>query len=126
MSDQPTKKRQPPSPGFGGNGIPRIKAGSQANERLNDLLLGIVEREIGRAEPRRTEDWDTLRRLAVGHPSGAELVTTLEGVIDRCNQEMTARFGGHGADLTKLRDSVVMLIRVSLAKKLGLGPVKES
>lgn len=111
-----------PEPAAGGNGRgaewPRNRA---ENERLNAILLGIIEREVGRGEARRGEDWDRLRQMALVHPSGPQLVDTFEGVIDRCNQELVSRFGAHGVDLTRLRESIVMLIRVSLAKKLGLG-----
>lgn len=94
------------------------------NEHLNAILLAIIEREIGRGEPRHPEQWQRLREMAVGQPSGQELVSTFEGVIDRCNEELTKRFGAHGVDLTRLRESVVMLIRVSLAKKLGLSGIR--
>ena len=106
---------------------PGKKDTGDANERLNAILLGIIEREVGRAEPRRSEDWKTLREMAARHPTGSELVATFESVIDRCNQELVSRFGAQGLDVARLRESVVMLIRVSLAKKLGLGGVaKES
>lgn len=120
MSDQQKTDDAKASPAAGGNGNPEPKRGSLANERLNDLLLAIVEREIGRGESARAEDWAALRSLAAGNPAGPELVTTLEGVIRRCNAEMAGRFGTHGVDLAKLRESVVMLIRVSMMKKLGL------
>ncbi|HKC12918.1 MAG TPA: hypothetical protein VKI41_12870 [Vicinamibacteria bacterium] len=90
------------------------------SQQLSELLLGIMEREIGRGEPRRPEDWARLYALAVGHPGTSDLVTTLEGVIRQCNEEMTSRFGGAGGDLSKIRQSVLALIRVSLLKKLGL------
>jgi hypothetical protein len=98
-------------------------------QQLSDLLLAITEREIGRGEPRRPEDWARLQALAVGHPGASDLVTTLEGAIQQCNDEMTTRFGGGGGDLSKIRQSVLTLIRVSLLKKLGLpagGKAKES
>ncbi len=111
-----------PDAAAGGNGkgadwTPRSR---EDNERLNAILLGIIEREVGRGEARRPEDWSTLRQMALAHPSGPQLVATFEGVIDRCNQELVNRFGAHGVDLGRLRESIVMLIRVSLAKKLGL------
>jgi hypothetical protein len=106
------------------NGSGRSQASGVDNEQLNAILLAIIEREIGRGEPRRPEQWQTLREMAVGQPSGQELVSTFEGVIDRCNDELTKRFGAHGVDLTRLRESVVMLIRVSLAKKLGLSGIR--
>jgi hypothetical protein len=90
------------------------------SQQLSDLLLGIMEREIGRGEARRPEDWARLRALAVGHQGNSDLVTTLEGVIRQCNEEMTSRFSGGGADLSKIRQSVLTLIRASLLKKLGL------
>jgi len=118
LSD-PAKKDGNGTPAGGGT------ADVAANERLNAVLLAIIEREIGRAEPRRPADWQTLEQMAVGHESGAELVATFKGVIDRCNEELVQRFGAHGVDLSRLRDSVVMLIRVSLARKLGLSGVRE-
>jgi len=133
MPDRPKMgedKASAEAAGNGGGTTARAEATTVINEteRLNDLLLGIIEREIGRAEPRRPEDWATLRELAVGHPNGMELVTTFQGMIDRCNEEMVNRLGVQGIDLRRLRDSVVMLIRISLAKKLGLTPaaVRES
>jgi hypothetical protein len=90
------------------------------SQQLSELLLGIMEREIGRGEPRRPEDWARLHALAVAHPGTSDLVTTLEGVIRQCNEEMTSRFGSSGDDLSKIRQSVLALIRVSLLKKLGL------
>jgi hypothetical protein len=106
------------------DGSGRTQASRVDNERLNAILLAIIEREIGRSEPRRPQEWQTLREMAVGQESGQELVSTFEGVIDRCNEELAKRFGAHGADLTRLRESVVMLIRVSLAKKLGLSGIR--
>lgn len=120
MSDQEKTGDAKASPGSGGNGRAEPKQGGLAGDRLNDLLLAIVEREIGKGEPARAEDWAALRGLAEGNAGGTELVTTLEGVIHRCNDEMKARFEAHGTDLTRLRESVVTLIRVSIMKKLGL------
>ncbi len=125
MADPEKKDAVEPGPeavgggnGKGGEWTPRTR---EDNERLNAILLGIIEREVGRGEARRAEDWERLRQMAVVHPSGPQLVATFEGVIDRCNQELVNRFGAHGMDLARLRESIVMLIRVSLAKKLGLG-----
>jgi len=134
MPDKPDKGEKVSAEASGnGNGAGSSSRGGaepviDATERLNDLLLGIIEREVGRAEPRRPEDWATLRELAVGHPDGMELVTSFQEVIDRCNHEMVHRLGVQGIDVARLRDSVVMLIRISLAKKLGLTPaaVRES
>jgi hypothetical protein len=128
MADQPKQGETKSSSDIAGNGGSRPERAVSENERLNGILLGIIEREVGRGEPRRAEDWDTLRELAAAHASGMELVTSFESVIDRCNREMIGRFGTHGVDLTRLRESVVMLIRISLAKKLGLGnaPARES
>ncbi len=133
MSDEPKKGEEKASAGANGNGNGTPAAGQPVatiaeNERINDLLLGIIEREIGRGEPRRPEDWATLRELAVGHPNGVQLVATFQGVIDGCNHEMVDRLGVQGIDVGRLRQSVVMLVRISLAKKLGVTPaaVKES
>ncbi len=138
MPDRPRKgRKKAPAEAGGSNGNghgARQAAAGQGErvigetERLNDLLLGIIEREVGRGEPRRPEDWATLRELAVGHPNGTEMIATFQSVIDRCNDEMVNRLGAQGIDVARLRDSVVMLIRISLAKKLGLTPavVRES
>ena len=131
MGEPGKKDADGPSPeaaGAGNGQAAQAERAGDANERLNAILLGIIEREVGRGEPRRAEEWKTLREMAERHPNGSELVTTFEGVIDRCNHELVSRFGAHGNDVTRLRESVVMLIRVSLAKKLGLGgsPAKES
>jgi hypothetical protein len=128
MADQPKKDEAAAASAVAGTGGSGPDRAVPENERLNAILLGIIEREVGRGEPRRAEDWNTLREMAVAHAAGIELVATFEGVIDRCNREMIGRFGAHGVDLTRLRESVVMLIRVSLAKKLGLdnAPVRES
>jgi hypothetical protein len=128
MADQPKKDEARASSDVAGSGGSRPERAVSENERLNGILLGIIEREVGRGEPRRAEDWNTLRELAATHAAGMELVASFESVIDRCNREMIGRFGAHGVDLTRLRDSVVMLIRISLAKKLGLdnAPARES
>ncbi len=137
MSDRPKPGEETASTEAGSNGNGNgtaSAAGGQAEpvigetERLNDLLLGITEREVGRGEPRRPEDWATLRELATRSATGLELVDTFQGVIDRCNHEMVDRLGVQGIDVGRLRESVVMLIRISLAKKLGLTPaaVRES
>ncbi len=107
--------------GGNGQGAAETSRASDENERLNAILLAIIEREVGRGEPRRAEEWSTLRQMALTHPSGPELVATFESVIDRCNRELVNRFGSQGIDLTRLRESVVMLIRVSLARKFALG-----
>ena len=130
MPDQPKKREEKPSAeannGNGNGGSRNTTAGGDAvpvaneTERLNHFLLGIIEREIGRGEPRRPEDWATLRELAVRHSTGMELVSTFQSVIDRCNEEMVNRLAVQGIDLRRLRESVVMLIRISLAKKFGL------
>jgi hypothetical protein len=129
MPDQPKKGEKDVSADAAGNGNGGAStAGGRGEgrpviaeaERLNDLLLGIIEREIGRGEPRRPEEWATLRELAVRHSTGTELVETFRSVIDRCNDEMINRLAVKGLDLRRLRESVVMLIRISLAKKLGL------
>jgi hypothetical protein len=101
----------------------------QQDQQLGDLILAIAEREIGGGEARRPEDWARLQALAVGHPGASDLVTTLEGAIRQCNEEMTSRFGSAGVDLSKIRQSVLALVRVSLLKRLGLsdgGKTKES
>lgn len=125
MADPEKKDADGPPLGGAGNGGAAGGAGSrdggESERRLNTVLLAIIEREVGRGEPRRAEDWSALREMAARHPTGTDLVGTFESVIDRCNQELVQRFGTHGVDLTRLRESVVMLIRVSLAKKLGLG-----
>src|SRR5258708_5945601 len=121
MADRPKAGGTKASP-EGGSPITTGKNGSsrQQSEQLNNLLMGIVEREIGRGETRDPADWTRLQALALGHPGASELVTTLEGVIQEVNEEMTSRFGGAGGDLSKIRQSVLALIRVSLLKKLGL------
>lgn len=138
MPDRPKKGEETASAEVGSNGNGRAAtrgAGADQgervigeSERLNDLLLGIIEREVGRGEPRRPEDWATLRELAIRHATGMELVDTFQEVIERCNHEMVDRLGVQGIDVRRLRESVVMLIRISLAKKLGLTPavVRES
>src|SRR5437899_3069976 len=130
MSDRPKAGGTKASP-QGGSPVSTGKNGSarQQSQQLNNLLMGIVEREIGRGEARDFEDWARLHALAVAHPGTSDLVTTLEGVIQQCNQEMTSRFGTAGVDLSKIRQSVLTLIRVSLLKKLGLsdgGKTQES
>ncbi len=128
MADQPKKGEENTAAAAGngnGNGATASAAGQPTpvvteTERLNDLLLGIIEREIGRGEPRRPEDWATLRELAVRHATGMELVASFQSVIDRCNQELVNHLAVQGIDISRLRDSVVMLIRISLAKKFGL------
>jgi hypothetical protein len=101
----------------------------QQTQQLSELLLAITEREIGRGEVRRPEDWARLHALAVGHPGAPDLVTTLEGAIRQCNEELTSRFGSAGGDVSKIRQGVLTLLRVALLNKLGLsdgGKTKES
>ncbi|HXB56382.1 MAG TPA: hypothetical protein VN461_16530 [Vicinamibacteria bacterium] len=126
LTDQP---RVDPSPRPEGDAQAPAGESGPSNQQLSDMLLAIAEREIGRGEPRRPEDWARLQALAVGHPGASDLVTTLEGAIRQCNEEMTSRFGTAGGDLSKIRHSVLALIRISLLKKLGLpdgGKAKES
>jgi type IV secretory pathway ATPase VirB11/archaellum biosynthesis ATPase len=127
MSDQ-AKRDEKATSLDRGNGSPQPKGGGAASEQLNDVLLSIVEREIGRGEEADPEAWARLRAMAVGHPGGSELVATLEGMIQKCSQDMTSRFDGTGLDVSRIRESVVTLIRDSLRKKLGLGerPIRES
>ncbi len=130
LSDQLPAEPAKPSPADppparkGKNGSAR-----EQNQQLSDLVMAITEREIGQGEARRPEDWARLHALAVGHPGTSDLVTTLEAVIAQCNQEMASRLGSAGADVSKIRQSVVALVRVSLLKKLGLvegSKIKES
>ena len=92
----------------------------QQNRLLTDHLLAIIEREIGRGEARRPEEWAQLRELAAHHPGTANLVNTLDTAIQQCNQELINGPGRGGADLSKMRQSMVALIRVTLLKKMGL------
>ncbi len=132
MADEPKKDDDVPAAGNGNGSGAGHGSGSTAdaalNERLNTVLLAIIEREIGRGEPRSEEDWRQLREMAIGHAQGPQLVDSFEEVLDRANREMLDRFGAPGMDLARIRGSVVTLIRDSLAKKLGLAPggVKES
>jgi hypothetical protein len=121
LSDRPTADLPKASPGEG-SAAAGGKNGSSLpeNQQVSDLLLGILEREIGRGEARSPEDWVRVRAVAAGHPGTSELVDSLEGAIRNCNQEMDSRFGNAGADVSKIRQSMLMLIRVSLLKKLGL------
>jgi hypothetical protein len=130
LSDRPTAdqpktspgKGSPPASGKNGSSLPD-------SQQVSDLLLGILEREIGRGEARRPEDWARVRALAAGHPGTTELVTSLEGAIQTCNQEMGSRFASAGVDVSRIRQSMLSLIRVSLLKKLGMtegGNTRES
>jgi hypothetical protein len=130
LSDQPPEAVAQPRP-LADPALPRETDGAarQQNQQLSDLVMAITEREIGRGEPRRPEDWARLHALAAGHPGGSNMVTNLEAMIEQCKQEMANHLGSAGADVSKIRQSVVALVRVSLFKKLGLAEgskIKES
>src|SRR6185503_4371844 len=54
-------------------------------------VLSIVDREIGRGEPRRPEDWSQLKEAVVGHEGAPEMVGSLEAAIATYAEDLAAK-----------------------------------
>src|SRR6185503_12769220 len=53
--------------------------------------LSIVEREIGKGEPRRPQDWTELKEIVAPQKGAPEMVESLEKAISTYGEELAAK-----------------------------------
>lgn len=104
-----------------------LPALSDPRNRLRTVVaikvLSIVDREIGKGEPRAQDDWDNLRKTVVGQEGAVELVDNLEAAVKSYGDEVEAKIKAGEADEATARAAAVKVIRLALLKKIQVGVV---
>ena len=87
-------------------------------------VLAIVDKEIGKGEGPRDEDWQAVRDMVAAQPGAAELVDTLKATVRSYDEDLVARIRKGDVDEAAARAAAVKIIRVALLKNIKLVDTK--
>lgn len=89
-------------------------------------VLSIVDREIGRGEPRVEAEWQKLKESVASHEGAGELVSSLESAVRSYADELQSKIAAGEVEEAPARASAVKVIRLALLRKIQLtGPVQQ-
>ena len=83
-------------------------------------VLAIVDREIGKGEPRVESDWSKLKEMVAGQEGASELVSNLQASVQTYGDELRAKIAAGEADEKTARAAALKVIRVALLRKIQL------
>jgi glycine oxidase len=87
-------------------------------------VLSIVNREIGKGEPRLESDWTTLKAAVAGQEGADELVSSLQTAVRTYADELEKRIASGEMEEKQAREAAVKVVQAALLKKLGLLPAQ--
>jgi uncharacterized protein DUF6285 len=83
-------------------------------------VLSIVEREIGKGEPRREQDWAELKEIVAPQKGAPEMVESLEKAINSYGEELAAKIKSGEVEEGPARAAALKLLRLTLLQKIRL------
>jgi hypothetical protein len=97
--------------------IPRVKR-ARRQVAVAMHIVSIVERQIGRGEPPREEDWDRLRKLVKGNEAAAKLASNLEAALQKYEEDLRAKLRDAEVDEARVRKATQQVVVAALVAKL--------
>jgi hypothetical protein len=84
-------------------------------------VLSLVDREIGKGEPRSGEEWANLKKMVAGQEGAAEMVANLESAVASYADELAAKVKSGEVDEPSARAAAVKVIRLAVLRKIDIG-----